>query len=57
MNDDGVTMDICQKAGPSSQVQVVARIGMSRVHATKFTKKLNEILALTMGHSQKKEKN
>lgn len=57
VNDDGVTMDICQKVGNPHQVHVVSRIGMSRVHANKFAKKLNEILALTMKHSEKKDRN
>lgn len=56
VNEDGVTMDICQKAGNTGQVQVVSRIGMSRVHANKFAKKLNEILALTLEHKHE-EKN
>ncbi len=57
VNDDGVTLDICQKVGNSSQLQVVSRIGMSRDHANKFVKKLSEILALTHGHSQTASKN
>lgn len=57
VNDDGVTFDVCQKVGNSDQIQVVARIGMSRVHAQKFVKKLSEILALTHGHSETREKN
>lgn len=57
VNDDGVTFDICQKVGKSNQMQVVSRIGMSRVHAAKFVKKLSEILALTHAHSQTGSKN
>jgi hypothetical protein len=57
VNDDGVTLDICQKAGDKNRVQVVSRIGMSRIHANKFTKKLHEILALTLDHTHDKEKN
>ena len=56
VNDDGVTLDICQKVGSTNQLQVVSRIGMSREHAQKFVKKLSEILALTVGHSQTREK-
>ena len=52
VNDDGVTLDVCQKVGSTNQLQVVTRIGMSRDHAQKFVKKLSEILALTVGHSQ-----
>ncbi len=57
VNDDGVTLDICQKVGNSTQLQVVSRIGMSREHAHKFVKKLSEILALTHGHSRTSDKN
>ena len=57
VNDDGVTLDICQKVGNSNQLQVVSRVGMSRDHAHKFVKKLSEILALTHGHSQTRDKN
>lgn len=56
VNEDGVTMDICQKVGSSNQYQVSTRIGMSREHAKKFVKKLSEILALTQGSSQTGEK-
>lgn len=56
-NDDGVIFDICQKVGNSNQVQVVSRVGMSRIHAQKFVKKLSEILALTHGHSKTTDKN
>lgn len=57
VNEDGVILDICQKAGGANQAQVVSRIGMSRSHAEKFVKKLSEILALTAGHSQTGGKN
>lgn len=50
-------MDICQKAGSSNQIHVVSRIGMSRDHAKKFSKKLNEILALTASHTHREDKN
>lgn len=57
VNEDGVTLDICQKIGNSNQVQVVSRIGMSREHAKKFVKKLSEILALSQAQSQTGERN
>lgn len=57
VNEDGVTFDVCQKVANTNQLQVISRIGMSREHAKKFVKKLSEILALTMGHSQTGEKN
>ena len=57
VNEDGITFDVCQKVGNSTQYQVVSRIGMSRNHAQKFTKKLSELLALTMGQAQTGKKN
>lgn len=57
VNEDGVTLDVCQKVGSTSQYQVVSRIGMSREHAQKFVKKFSEILALTAGSSQTGDKN
>lgn len=57
VNDDGVTMDICQKVGNSNQLQIVSRIGMSREHAQTLVKKLSEILVLTHGHSKTSDKN
>lgn len=56
-NEDGVTIDICQKVGSTNQLQVVSRIGMSRTQAEKIAKKLSELLALTQGHSHTKGKN
>jgi hypothetical protein len=47
VNEDGVIIDICQKGIAQNQVQVVARVGMSKSHAKKFVRKLSEILALT----------
>lgn len=57
VNEDGITFDVCQKVGTTNQYQVVSRIGMSRVHAKKFVKKLTELLALTEGRSQTGDKN
>ncbi len=57
VNEDGVTFDVCQRIGTSSQLQVVARVGMSRDHAQKFVQKLSEILALTTARGQTGEKN
>lgn len=56
-NEDGVVFDICQKIGATNQMHVVSRIGMSRIHAKKFVKKLSELLALTEGRSQTGDKN
>lgn len=35
-NEDGVVFDFCQRVGSSSQIRVVARVGMSREHAKKL---------------------
>jgi len=56
-NEDGLMLDVCQKIGSTNQLQVVARIGMSRIHAKKFIKKLSELLVMTEGKSQTGEKN
>lgn len=54
-NEDGFVLDICQKVGPSSQVRIVSRIGMSRSHAKKFLKEMGSLLALTEGSRQSGE--
>jgi hypothetical protein len=51
-NEDGVVFDICQKVGPSNQLRIVSRVGMSRGHAKKFLKELGSLLALTEGKKQ-----
>ncbi len=57
INEDGVTLDICQKMGATNQFNVITRIGMSREHAQKLTKQLSDMLALTTAHSQTGKKN
>ena len=49
VNPEGVVMDIMQRLGPTSQVRIVARIGMSREHAKKFVNKLGELLLKSEG--------
>lgn len=56
-NEDGVVLDVAQKVGPTKQLKIVSRIGMSRNHAKKFVKKLSELLALTEGNSATGSKN
>lgn len=51
-NEDGIVFDICQKLGPSNQIRIVSRIGMSRSHAKKFLKEMGSLLALTEGKGQ-----
>lgn len=55
-NEDGLVLDVAQKIGPSNQLRIVSRIGMSREHAKKFLKELNNLLAMTEGQKQTGEK-
>lgn len=56
-NEDGLVLDVCQKIGPTNQVRIVSRIGMSRNHAKKFLKELNNLMALTEGKGQTGQRN
>jgi hypothetical protein len=49
VNPDGVVLDVTQRLANTNQVRVVARAGMSREQAKKFTTELGKILALTEG--------
>ena len=49
VNPDGIVLDIMQRLGPTNQVRIVSRIGMSREHAKKFLKKLGELLLKSEG--------
>ncbi len=51
-NTDGVVFDFMQKLGPTNQVRIVARVGMSREHAKKFYKAFGDALKLTEGQIQ-----
>lgn len=55
-NPDGVVLDIMQRVGPSNQVRIVARIGMSREHAKKLVGELGKVLIQTEGQTQTGEK-
>lgn len=55
-NEDGVTLNIGQKILNTDQVQIVARIGMSRQHAKKFIAEMGKLLAMTEGHLHSGEK-
>ena len=50
--EDGLTLDVVQKIIGTNQMRVVARIGMSRVHAKKFLKELGNLMAITEGNVQ-----
>jgi len=52
LNEDGVTLDVCQRMGNTNQVRVVARIGMSASHAKKLVKQLGDLLMVQSGKSQ-----
>lgn len=54
-NPDGVVFDVMQRLGPTNQVRIVARIGMSREHAKKFAQELSRLLALTEGQGKTSE--
>lgn len=49
VNEDGIVLDFMQKLGPTNQLRVVARVGMSREHAKKFYKILGDQLKLVEG--------
>jgi hypothetical protein len=56
INEDGVTLDFAQKVGPTKQLRIVSRVGMSREHAKKFYKILGDQLNLIAGQVQTGEK-
>jgi len=49
VNPNGVVLDIMQRLGPTNQVRIVSRIGMSREHAKKFLDKLGKLLLKSEG--------
>ena len=49
LNADGIVLDVMQRLGPTNQVRIVSRIGMSREHAKKFIDKLGKLLLKTEG--------
>lgn len=57
VSDDGIVFDVGQKVGPSHQMRIVARIGMSKEHAKKFVKEMGKLLAMSEGHLQTAKKN
>ena len=48
-NEDGVIFNVTQRIGPTNQARIVARIGMSRVHAKKFVERLGQLLLKSEG--------
>ncbi len=49
VNPNGVALDVTQRLGPTNQVRIVSRVGMSREHAKKFVEKLGKLLLKTEG--------
>jgi len=47
VSTDGVVLDFGQKLGPTNELRIVSRIGMSREQAKKFFKTLGEQLKLS----------
>lgn len=47
----GIVIDFGQKLGPTTDTQIVSRIGMSREHAKKFLTELGKMIAMTEGQS------
>lgn len=56
VNPDGVVLDVMQRLGPTNQVRIVSRIGMSREHAKKFVTELGKLLAVAQGQVQTGQK-
>jgi hypothetical protein len=52
VSEDGIVLDFCQKLGPTNQMRIVSRMGMSRDHAKKFLKVLSDQLKLSEGQVQ-----
>ncbi len=51
-NENGVVLNVMQALGPTNQVRIVARVGMSRDHAKKFVERLGQLLVITEGKGQ-----
>lgn len=48
-NPEGVVLDVVQRLGPTNQMRIVARIGMSRKHAKKLVESLRKLLLKSAG--------
>ncbi len=47
-NQDGVVFDVMQRLGNTGNIRIVARIGMSKNQAQKFSLELGKMLAMTL---------
>lgn len=52
MSEDGVVIDFCQRLGNTNQLQIVARMGMSKSHAKKFLKIFGDLISMSEGQLQ-----
>lgn len=52
VTEDGVVMDFSQRLGNTNQLQVVARVGMSKSHAKKFLKMFGDLISMSEGQRQ-----
>lgn len=57
VNEDGVVLDIGQKVGSTSSLQIVSRIGMSKTHARKLVNELGKLLLMAEGQISTAERN
>ncbi len=55
-NEDGIVLNVGQVLYPFNQLRIVARIGMSRVHAKKLLAEFGRLLAMSEGQIQTGEK-
>lgn len=52
VTEDGVVLDFSQRLGNTNQLQIVARIGMSKTHAKKFLKIFDDLINMSEGQRQ-----
>ncbi len=52
VSEDGVVIDFCQRLGNTNQLQIVARVGMSKSHAKKFLKVFGDLISMSEGQLQ-----
>ncbi|MBU2632538.1 hypothetical protein KKG52_02370 [Patescibacteria group bacterium] len=57
VNENGVVFDVLQTEQNSNKVVTVAKFGMSREHAKKFTHELSNLLAITKEQAKTGSKN
>lgn len=55
-SSEGIVLDFSQKLVLTNKIRIVARIGMSKDHAKKFSEQLEAMLKVAEGQSQSAEK-